>query len=153
MKRLNDCGSSSLFLKEWDCPGFWMKNVTTTVVVAFASIPTGWITGQLWLFGNWAANFEIWWFVVLAFFTNLAVASIYYYLLRATVHLADGGLALVILLMAVNLLISLAVAASVAGAIGAGTATKLASHTFLWGLSYASGQAVHDVRHGTWLHQ
>lgn len=130
-----------------------MKNITTIVMVAFASVPAGWITGQLWGLGNWAANFEIWWLVVLAFFTNLAVAAVYYYLLRGAVHLADSGLGLLILLMSINLLISLGTAASVAGAIGTGTAVKMGSHTFLWGMSYAYGQAFHDVRHGTWLHE
>jgi len=130
-----------------------MKCITSLVLIAFVSILAGWITGLLWLLGNWAANLQIWWFIVLAFFTNLAVAAVHYYLLRSAVHLADGGIGVLILLMAVNLPISLGIAAFVAGAVGAGTAVKMGSHTFLWGMSYAYGQAVHDVRHGTWLHE
>ena len=90
---------------------------------------------------------------MLAFFTNLTVAAVYCYLSRGAVHLVDGGRALPIFLMSLNLLISFGVAASVAGAIGAGAGVKVGSHTFLWGMSYASGQAVHDVRHGSWLHE
>jgi hypothetical protein len=85
--------------------------------------------------------------------TNLAIAAVHYYLLWGAVHQVDGGLGLLILLMSVNLLVFLDVAASVAGAVGAGTAVKMGSHSFLWGMSYAYGQAIHDVRHGTWLHE
>jgi hypothetical protein len=133
----------------------WMsvKATIAAVGIAIGSTLTGWFTGQLWGLGNWAANFQIWWFIVLAFFTNLAVAAVHYYLLRSAVHLADGGIGVLILLMAVNLPISLGIAAFVAGAVGAGTAVNMGSHTFLWGMSYAYGQAVHDVRHGTWLHE
>jgi hypothetical protein len=92
-------------------------------------------------------------FVVLALVTNMVVAAIYYYLLRGAVYRAEGGLALLILLMPINLVVSLGVAASVAGAVGAGTTVKMGAHFFSWGLSYAYGQAIHDVRHGAWLHE
>ena len=52
-----------------------------------------------------------------------------------------------------NLVVSLGAASWVAGAIGAGAAVKLGAHAFSWGISYAYGQAIHDVHHGTWLHQ
>ena len=129
-----------------------MKRLNAIVGVALGSILTGWLTGQLWKLGNWASELEIWWFVALALVTNLAAAAAYYYLLRGAVHFADGGFGFLLLLMPINLLVSLGVAASVAGAIGAGTAVKMGSHAFLWGMSYAYGQAIHDVRRDTWLH-
>ena len=37
--------------------------------------------------------------------------------------------------------------------VGTGTAAKMGSHTFLWGMSDAYGQTFHDERHGTWMHE
>ena len=130
-----------------------MSPVRALLTVALASIPAGWITGQAWLLGNRAADAGIWWLVVFAIPSNFVIAALYYYLLRGTVHYADGGVGFLILLMPINLLVSLGIAASVGDAVGAGAAVKMGSHVFLWGMSYAYGQTIHDVRHGTWLHE
>jgi hypothetical protein len=130
-----------------------MQFVLSFFAVVFGSIVGGWIIGQLWILGNRVAEGSVFLFVVLALVTNMVVAAIHYYLLRGTVHQAEGGLALLLLLMPVNLVIPLAIAASTAGAIGAGTAITKGAHFFSWGLSYVYGQAIHDVRHGTWLHE
>ena len=130
-----------------------MQFVISFFTVVFGSIVGGWIIGQLWIVGNRVAEGSMFLFVVLALVSNMAVAAIHYYLLRGTVHQAGGGLALLLLLMPANLMISLGIAASTTGAIGAGSAVKMGAHLFSWGLSYAYGQAIHDVRHGTWLHE
>jgi hypothetical protein len=129
-----------------------LKFLNPFLVVTLASIPAGWITGQTWLLGNLAANAGVWWLVVLGIPSNLVIAAIYYFLLRGAVYRADGGVGLLIVLMAVNLVVSLGAASWVAGAIGAGAAVKLGAHAFSWGMTYAYGQAIHDVHRGTWLH-
>lgn len=93
----------------------------------------------------------MWRLVAVAVPTNLVVALLAYYLLRGSVHWAKGGLLLFFPLAAVSLFVSLGVAASMAGALGEGTASNVGAHTFSWGLSYACGQSFHDIRHGTWL--
>jgi hypothetical protein len=130
-----------------------VKNIYAVVGVAAASVFTGWIVGLFWILGNRVSGGLMFWIVVLALVTNMVVAAIHYYLLRGAVHQADGGLGLLLLLMPVNLVITLGVAAATAGAIGAGTTVKMGAHFFSWGLSYAYGQAIHDVRHGTWVHE
>lgn len=109
--------------------------------------------GEAWVYGNRSASSSIWTFVLYCLVSNLIVAAIHYYLLRGTVHWFDGGLALLLFLLPINLVICLGVAAWVADAIGAGTAVKMGAHSFSWGLSYAYGQAIHDVRHDSWLHE
>ena len=130
-----------------------MKSVNTVLAVALASVPAGWITGQVWLLGNRAADAGIWWLVVFAIPSNLVTAALYYYLLRGGVHLADGGIGLYVMLAVTNLAVSIGVASMAAGAVGAGTAAKIGAHAFSWGLSYAYGQALNDVRHDEWLHK
>ena len=130
-----------------------MNVVTTILTVTVASIPAGWITGQAWLLGNRAADTGIVWLVFFAIPSNLAIAAIYYYLLRGAVHQAGDRIGLYVVLAAINLIISLGVASWTADAIGAGDVVKIGAHAFSWGMSYAYGQAFHDVRHGTWLHE
>ena len=130
-----------------------MKSVPALLTVTLASISAGWITGQLWLVGNWAAEAAILRLVAIAVPSNLIVAALFYYLLQGAVHQADGDVGLLMVLGAFNLVISLGVASWVAEAIGAGDAAKIGAHAFSWGMSYAYGQAFHDVRHGTWLHK
>ena len=129
-----------------------MNIVTTVLMVALASIPAGWITGQSWLVGNRAASMGVFWLVIFAIFSNLMIALIYYYLLRGAVHQAGGGIGLYVALAAINLVISIGVASWTAGAIGAGDVVKLGAHAFSWGMSCGYGQVIHDVRHDTWLH-
>jgi len=130
-----------------------MKSINTVLAVALASVPAGWITGQVWLLGNRAADAGIWWLVVFGIPANLVTAAVYYYLLRGAVHLADGGVWLYLVLAVTCLIISIGAATAAAGLIGAGTAANIGAHAFLWGMSYAYGQAFHDVRHRTWLHE
>ena len=129
-----------------------MRRFEPILAVALVSLATGGLIGLLWMLGNRVGQASTLWLVVLAIPSNLVVALIHYYLLRGTVAMANSGLALLIALMIVNLFVTLAVAAWTAGMIGAGTAAKLGAHTFSWGLSYAYGQAIHDVWHGTWIH-
>jgi hypothetical protein len=130
-----------------------MTPINAFLTVALVSVPTGWITGQFWIFGNHVADIGIGWLVVLAIPTNLLVAAIYYYLLRGTVYGAGGGVGLCAVLVVTNLVISLGAAVVVADTVGAGNAAKIGAHAFSWGMSYSYGQAFHDVRHGTWLHE
>jgi hypothetical protein len=130
-----------------------MSSINAFLAVALASVPAGWITGQLWILGNHAATAGVGWLIVIALPTNLMVAAIYYYLLRGMVHRADGGIGLYIVFAVANLVISLGAAVVVADSVGAGNAAKIGAHTFSWGMSYAYGQTFHDVRHGTWLHE
>jgi len=130
-----------------------MSSNNVFLTVALASVPAGWITGQLWILGNHAAEYGVGWLVVLAIPTNLFVAAIYYYLLRGMVHRADGGVGLCVVLILTNLVISLGAAVVVADTVGAGNAARIGAHAFSWGMSYAYGQAFHDVRQGTWLHE
>ena len=129
-----------------------MRIVTNVVMVAIGSMVGGWIIGLFWILGNRVSEGGLILIVPIALVTNMVTAAIFYYLLRGTVHQAEGGLGLLLLLMPINVLISLGIAASVAGAIGAGTTVKMGAHFFSWGLSFAYGKAIHDVRHGTWLH-
>jgi hypothetical protein len=105
-----------------------MKFINASIAVSLASAATGWITGQ-------------------------AIAALHYYLLRGAVHHSGGGIGLYVVLAAVNLAISVGVASMAADAIGAGNSAKIGAHAFSWGICYAYGQAFHDVRHGTWLHE
>lgn len=130
-----------------------MQRVISLFTVVFGSIVGGWIIGQFWILGNRVSEGSMLWFVALALVTNFVVAAIHYYLLRGAVHQADGGLGMLLLLMPVNLVICLGIAAATAGGIRAGPMVTVGAHFFSWGLSYAYGQAIHDVRRGTWLHE
>jgi hypothetical protein len=130
-----------------------MKSINALIAVSLASAVTGWITGQAWILGSRAAEQGLWWLVVLAVPSNLAIAALHYYLLRGAVHHSGGGIGLYVVLAAVNLAISVGVASMAADAIGAGDSAKIGAHAFSWGICYAYGQAFHDVRHGTWLHE
>ena len=128
-----------------------MKKTPAVATVALAAVFTGFLAGHLWIPGNRAADMGLWWLVLLSLFSNLMVAAGVYYPLRGAVHLAKGGMFFLLLLLPIHLAICLGTAAWVAKAVGAGAAAKMGAHTFSWGMSYAYGQAIHDVRHGTWL--
>ena len=130
-----------------------MKVGNAIGAVALLSTPAGWLMGQAWVLGNRFALSNIWMFILYCVVSNLFVAAIHYYLLRGTIHWVEGGPALLLILLPVNLVISLGVSAWVADAIGAGSAVKMGAHSFSWGLSYAYGQTLHDVRHDSWLHE
>jgi hypothetical protein len=130
-----------------------MSSINAFLTVALASVPAGWVTGQLWTQGNHAADIGVGWLVVLAIPTNLLVAAIYYYLLRGMVYQADGGIGLYVVFAVTTLIISIGAATMAADVGGAGNAAKIGAHVFSWGMTYAYGQAFHDVRHGTWLHE
>jgi len=130
-----------------------MSSINAFLTVALASVPAGWITGQAWLLGNRAADAGLWWLVVLGIPSNLMIAALYYYLLRGSVHLADGGVGLYVVFAVTTLIISIGAATMAAAVGGAGNAAKIGAHVFSWGMTYAFGQAFHDVRHGTWLHE
>jgi hypothetical protein len=101
-----------------------MKSINALIAVSLASAVTGWITGQAWILGSRAAEQGLWWLVVLAVPSNLAIAALHYYLLRGAVHHSGGGIGLYVVLAAVNLAISVGVASMAADAIGAGNSAK-----------------------------
>lgn len=128
-----------------------VRRIQLVSAVAISAVFTGFLSGHLWILGNRAAVMGVWWLILLALFSNLLVAAGAYYPVRGAVHWARGGIVFLILLLPVHLVVTLGTAVWVADATGAGTAVKMGAHTFSWGMSYAYGQAIHDVRHGTWL--
>lgn len=129
-----------------------MKELNAIGYGVMGSVFSGLAAGLAWNLGNRAADAGTVQLVLLAIPLNLAAALLIYFVVRGSVASADGGLGLFIVIAALNLLVTLGVAASVAGVIGSGSG-KAGAHVFSWGMSFAYGQAFKDVRSGTWFEE
>jgi len=127
-----------------------MRRLNALGLAVVGSVLTGFVVGLAWMLGNKAADAGTAYLVVLAIPTNLVAALLFYFVVRGCVASAEGGLGLYVAVAVVNLFVSLGVAASIAGVFGSG-AGSVGAHVFSWGMSYAYGQAFHDVKAGTWF--
>ncbi len=127
-----------------------MKHLNAIGLTVIGSVFTGVFAGYVWGLGNQAADSSLTRLVLFALPANLVAALLFYFLVRGSVAVAEGGVGLLILVAAVNLIGTLGVATSMAAVADTG-AERIGAHLFSWGMSYAYGQAFHDVRAGTWL--
>ena len=114
------------------------------------SLVTGVLSGWAWILGNGVRDHGLVWLVLVAIPVNLVAALLFYFVVRGSVASAEAGVGLLVLIGVINLGLTLAVAAWIAGVIGTGVG-KTGAHLFSWGMAYAYGQAFRDVRAGTWF--
>lgn len=127
-----------------------MKFLKAISIALVGSLLSGVITGYAWSLGNQALEVGLISFVMFAIPANLIAALVFYFAVRGGVSTIDGGIGYFLVIMVINLVGTLGIAAAIAGVIGTGTG-RVGAHAFSWGMSWGYGQAYFDRAHGTWF--
>ena len=119
-------------------------------MTAFLSVVTGAGAALLWVLGNHLSQAHTFWLVLIAIPGNFIAALLFYLLIRGAVHTVKGGLGSGIFACAINLAVTIWLAFTILESMDA-SPHKIGAHAFTWGMGFAYGQALKDIRAGTWF--